>query len=255
MAGWREPPWKRGGSGLPWVPWSRVSEFHATVDCFCRVSNSTGVRMPSAECRRWRLWKISRYSKIALASSTRVRQILLPSSSTCIRQLHQGVVIGRFGQKRAPSGRLRFLATRLISGARCGLGARRRQDSCVDPPSGRRKDDGRTCQLGPSTGRVAGERDRVDHTGDRRSVPARGYGGRFGRLRGRRGRDTRFLRRLGRRGRARRPGSYWRMGWAPEESPRALGSRPQRRVERRQRPSWAKACSPSVERSRSGRSR
>ena len=36
--------------------------------------HSVGVSMPSAECRRWRLWKISRYSNIAFASSTRVRQ-------------------------------------------------------------------------------------------------------------------------------------------------------------------------------------
>ena len=34
-----------------------------------RSSYSIGVSIPSDECRRCRLWKISRYSKIALASS------------------------------------------------------------------------------------------------------------------------------------------------------------------------------------------
>jgi len=40
---------------------------HSAVVGPCRVSNSTGVSMPSAECRRWRLRDISRYSKMALA--------------------------------------------------------------------------------------------------------------------------------------------------------------------------------------------
>ena len=44
------------------------------TDVAAVISYSTGVRMPSAECRRWRLRKISRYSKIALPSSGRVRQ-------------------------------------------------------------------------------------------------------------------------------------------------------------------------------------
>ena len=41
-----------------------------------------GVSMPSDECRRCRLWKISRYSKIALDSSRRVFQRRRLSSST-----------------------------------------------------------------------------------------------------------------------------------------------------------------------------
>jgi hypothetical protein len=38
-----------GDTGLPWVPWSRVAGFHATVADWCRVSNSTGVSMPNLE--------------------------------------------------------------------------------------------------------------------------------------------------------------------------------------------------------------
>jgi hypothetical protein len=54
------------------VPWSRGAgwlDSHATVEAF---SNSIGVSMPRLLWRRCRLWKISRYSKIALASSKRV---------------------------------------------------------------------------------------------------------------------------------------------------------------------------------------
>ena len=48
------------------------------------ISYSIGVRIPSAEWRRLRLWKISRYSKIAFASSTLVDHLRRLSSSTCI---------------------------------------------------------------------------------------------------------------------------------------------------------------------------
>ena len=58
---------------------------HAAVVSCCRASNSTGVIMPSAECRRCRLCQISRYSKIALASSTRVFHRRVSSNSTCMR--------------------------------------------------------------------------------------------------------------------------------------------------------------------------
>jgi hypothetical protein len=44
-----------------------------------------GVSIPSDECRRGRLWKVSSYPKIAFANSTRVRQRCRSSSSTCIR--------------------------------------------------------------------------------------------------------------------------------------------------------------------------
>ena len=54
----------------------------ATVVGWCRSSNSIGVIMPSAECRRWRLWKTSRYSKRAVASSSRVFHRFLLNSST-----------------------------------------------------------------------------------------------------------------------------------------------------------------------------
>ena len=54
----------------------------ATVVGRCRSSNSIGVIMPSAECRRWRLWKTSRYSKRAVASSSRVFHRFLLNSST-----------------------------------------------------------------------------------------------------------------------------------------------------------------------------
>ena len=39
----------RPTSGLPWVSWSLVVGFQATVAVLCRVSNSTGVSMPNAE--------------------------------------------------------------------------------------------------------------------------------------------------------------------------------------------------------------
>ncbi len=49
------------------------------------VSNFNGVCQPKAEWRRRRLWKPSMYSKMAFASSTRVFQRFLFSSSVCIR--------------------------------------------------------------------------------------------------------------------------------------------------------------------------
>ncbi len=48
-----------GGFGVPRVPWSRFAGLHATV-MDGRFSNSMGVSQPRAECRRRRLWKISR---------------------------------------------------------------------------------------------------------------------------------------------------------------------------------------------------
>jgi hypothetical protein len=48
-------------------------------------SYSMGVSMPSDECLRRRLWKISRYSNRALASSIRVRHRCRLSSSVCTR--------------------------------------------------------------------------------------------------------------------------------------------------------------------------
>lgn len=49
--------------------------------------------MPRDECLRLRLWKISMYSKIALASSTRVFQRLRSRSSTCIRLQNDSIPV------------------------------------------------------------------------------------------------------------------------------------------------------------------
>jgi hypothetical protein len=86
---WLELPRFGGRVAVPLVSWSRVAGFHATVDVF---SNSTGVSMPRLLWRRCRLWKISKYSKIALASSTRVRQRCRSSSSTCIRDQNASIM-------------------------------------------------------------------------------------------------------------------------------------------------------------------
>ena len=48
--------------------------------------------MPSEVCRRCLLCQISRYSKIALASSMRVRQRFRSSSSTCIRDQNDSTI-------------------------------------------------------------------------------------------------------------------------------------------------------------------
>jgi hypothetical protein len=44
------------------------------------------------EWRRRRLWKISMYSKIAFASSTRVFQRRVSSSSTCMRDQNVSII-------------------------------------------------------------------------------------------------------------------------------------------------------------------
>jgi hypothetical protein len=49
---------------------------HATGSAASRSSSSIGVSMPSEEWHRRRLWKISRYSNRALASSRRVSPAL-----------------------------------------------------------------------------------------------------------------------------------------------------------------------------------
>ena len=51
-----------------------------------------GVSMPSKVWRRCRLCQISRYSKIALASSIRVCQRLRSNSSTCIRDQNDSII-------------------------------------------------------------------------------------------------------------------------------------------------------------------
>ena len=66
-------------------------ESHATVVIRLR-SNSTGVSHPSWLCRRWRFCQISRYSKIALASSRRVFHVLRSNSSTCMRDQNDSIM-------------------------------------------------------------------------------------------------------------------------------------------------------------------
>ena len=56
-------------------------------------SNSIGVSMRRLEWRRRRLWKTSIYSKIAFASSTRVRHRRVSSSSTCIRGQNASIIV------------------------------------------------------------------------------------------------------------------------------------------------------------------
>ena len=75
---------------MPLVVWSLVDWSFMPRCMLC--SNSSGVSMPSALWRRLRLWKISRYSKIAFASSTRVLQRRGLSSSTCIRDQNASII-------------------------------------------------------------------------------------------------------------------------------------------------------------------
>jgi hypothetical protein len=63
----------------------------AVHDAFL-CSYSMGVSMPSDEWRRRRLWKISRYSKIAFASSTRVVHRWRSRSSTCMRLQNDSIM-------------------------------------------------------------------------------------------------------------------------------------------------------------------
>ena len=63
-------PGFHAGCGVPRVSRGRLVWSQAVVAW--RISYSTGVSMPREECRRCRLWKVSRYSKMALDSSRRV---------------------------------------------------------------------------------------------------------------------------------------------------------------------------------------
>jgi hypothetical protein len=78
-----------GGSAAPLVRGAGWLDSHATVEVF---SNSIGVSMPRLLWRRCRLWKISRYSKIALASSIRVFQRCRFSSSICMRDQNASII-------------------------------------------------------------------------------------------------------------------------------------------------------------------
>jgi hypothetical protein len=78
-----------GGFAVPLVCGAAWLDSHATVEVF---SNSIGVSTPRLLWRRCRLWKTSRYSKIAFASSTRVLQPRRFSSSTCILDQNASII-------------------------------------------------------------------------------------------------------------------------------------------------------------------
>ena len=76
---WLNPPGESGDSGLSRLSRSRdCLDSHATVMMRLR-SNSIGLSQPSWLWRRLRLCQISRYSKIALASSSRVFHVFRSS--------------------------------------------------------------------------------------------------------------------------------------------------------------------------------
>jgi hypothetical protein len=54
----------------------------AAIPACARVSNCTGLRYPSVECRRWRVYQTSMYSKIATWAAARVGQSWRSTSST-----------------------------------------------------------------------------------------------------------------------------------------------------------------------------
>jgi hypothetical protein len=81
-----------GDSEVPRVRWSRFAGILMPRGCFgFIVLYSVGVSISRALWRRFRLWKTSRYSKIALASSRRVFQRRRLSSSTCIRPRNDAI--------------------------------------------------------------------------------------------------------------------------------------------------------------------
>jgi hypothetical protein len=74
------------GAGDSWSAGMDLQEYFREVDEVPEaVQLKVGVSILSDEWRRCRLWKISKYPKIALANSTRVIQRFRSSSSTCIR--------------------------------------------------------------------------------------------------------------------------------------------------------------------------
>jgi hypothetical protein len=70
----------------------------AAVVGSCRASNSTGVSMPRAEWRRWRLWNTSRYSKIAFA-------VWMATAAEGPERLRQGLNVGPTAVGACPSRR------------------------------------------------------------------------------------------------------------------------------------------------------
>ena len=84
---------RRTCSGMPGLVESRFwTQAAAGLVWLLIVSNSIGVRIPRAEWRRRRLWKTSMYSKIAFASSTRVRHRRVLSDSTWIRDQNASII-------------------------------------------------------------------------------------------------------------------------------------------------------------------
>lgn len=63
-----------------------------TLPVGVRSSYSIRLSMPSAECLRWRLWRISRYSKSAVDGSSRVRHSLRLSSSAWARAQKDSII-------------------------------------------------------------------------------------------------------------------------------------------------------------------
>ena len=61
-----------------------VLTFYSGYGLTCTFSNSIEVSIPRELCRRWRLWKVLRYSNIALASSILAFHRFLFRSSVCI---------------------------------------------------------------------------------------------------------------------------------------------------------------------------
>lgn len=64
----------------------------------------TGETMPSDECRRRRLWKISSYSKIAFESSIRVFHRFRSRSSACMRLQNDSIIALSFREILESSG-------------------------------------------------------------------------------------------------------------------------------------------------------
>ena len=74
-----------------WSQLTWISDATSGLWSWWILSYSIGERIPRAVWRRCRLWKISRYSKMALANSIRVRHRCRSRSSTCIRAQYDSI--------------------------------------------------------------------------------------------------------------------------------------------------------------------
>ncbi len=79
------------GDRVWWSQLTWISGATARLLSWWILSYSIGERISRAVWRRCRLWKISRYSKIALANSMRVRHRRRLRSSTCIRAQNDSI--------------------------------------------------------------------------------------------------------------------------------------------------------------------